>query len=366
MKLFDKITNFAFCIFIFTFFIAHIAIPDKTFSDDENRLLKTFPEITLKDILSGNASGDIQVYIQDQFPLRSEFVAGKTSIDVAMGKTLINGTYICGDTLLQQFELFKTSLLEANINKVESLSEKINTPINLLIIPSSIYINEEILPENHLDSNQDDLFKLITSRLSKTNFIDIRNVLKESTNNPFYRTDHHLTLEGTSIVYNSYLNATGQEFRDYYFDVVSDNFKGSLSSKSGAFWIDGDDVLKYNSPITDVSVKITEGSKTKVYNSVYFEERLEEKNKYPYYLDGNHALVEINTNQPEKPNLLVIADSFGQSLAPFLLEDYNKITYIDLRYYKQPVSEIADEFDEILIYYSLVNFSTDTNITFLR
>ena len=41
---------------------------------------------------------------------------------------------------------------------------------------------------------------------------------------------------------------------------------------------------------------------------------------------------------------------------------------MDLRYYKQPVSELADleQFDSILVCYSIGNFLTDANILWLR
>ena len=325
------------------------------------------PEITLESVLDGSTSKELQTYIQDQFPFRSQFVNSKTAIDVVMGKNLINGVYICGDTLVQQFGLYNNSLLLSNTKKVNAISEKVDIPVKLLIIPSQVYTSEELLPENHLDSNQDELIELISGQLKNVEFIDVRESLRNSDSNPFYRTDHHLTLDGTSILYNEILSANNQENREYNFDIVAKNFKGSLSSKSGAFWIDGDNIQKYTSTTaTNIEVKIVEGDNVITFNSVYNDARLAEKDKYTYYLDGNHALVEINTNQPEKENILVVADSYGHALAPFLVDDYNKITVVDLRYYKMPVSELAKDYDSVLIYYSLVNFSTDTNITFLK
>ena len=41
---------------------------------------------------------------------------------------------------------------------------------------------------------------------------------------------------------------------------------------------------------------------------------------------------------------------------------------VDLRYYRQPVSELAAQegFDDILVCYSCANFLTDTNLMLLR
>lgn len=52
--------------------------------------------------------------------------------------------------------------------------------------------------------------------------------------------------------------------------------------------------------------------------------------------------------------LLLFRDSFGSSIAPLLLENYSKITLIDLRYISQEVLENYIEFNEqdVLFLYS--------------
>lgn len=367
MKYSNKITNIIFIFFIFTFFFLHIIMPDKNFSDDENRVLTSFPEITLESLLDGKQSVKLQKYLQDQFPFRTEFVETKTRLDNMLGKTLINEVYIGENYLIQQFELVNLKTLDSNINKINEFAVKVDKPISLLIIPSAAYIYSEMLPENHINSNQDDLLVYIKSNLSKIQFIDVRYTLKQQKENAYFKTDHHLTLQGTSVVYNQFLADSLMETKNYNFDIVSDNFKGSLSSKSGAFWISGDEIQHYSSKLeSPITVTINDGETTKTTSSVYTEENLNKKDKYTYYLDGNHALVEISTNQPSKSNILILTDSYGHALAPFIIEDYNNVTFIDMRYYKKPISEIINNYDEILIYYSLVNFSTDNNLSFLK
>ena len=100
---------------------------------------------------------------------------------------------------------------------------------------------------------------------------------------------------------------------------------------------------------------------------VFYWERLEEADKYTVFLDGNHSLVRIH-NPAAEGKLLVIRDSFSNCLGCFLAESYGEVVLVDLRYYKQPVSELADleQFDSILVCYSIGNFLTDANILWLR
>ena len=94
-------------------------------------------------------------------------------------------------------------------------------------------------------------------------------------------------------------------------------------------------------------------------------ENLQKLDKYTVFLGGNHPLVRIeNPNRTGK--LLVIRDSFSNCLGGFLAESFGEVTMVDLRYYKQPVSLLAEDSDRILVCYGLKNFLTDQNLVLLQ
>ena len=66
--------------------------------------------------------------------------------------------------------------------------------------------------------------------------------------------------------------------------------------------------------------------------------------------------------------LLVIPDSFSNSLGCFLADCYGEVVLVDLRYYRQPVSALLEEetFDHILVVYGVRNFMTDGNLVRLE
>ena len=68
-------------------------------------------------------------------------------------------------------------------------------------------------------------------------------------------------------------------------------------------------------------------------------------------------------NSQNQRTLLLIKDSFANSLVPFLMADYAQISMIDFRYFYKPVSELIREIhpDETLILYEISNFAQDTN-----
>lgn len=99
-------------------------------------------------------------------------------------------------------------------------------------------------------------------------------------------------------------------------------------------------------------------------SSLYHPEKLEVKDKYAYFLGGNQPLCVIQNPDAPDGKLLVIRDSYSDSLAPFLAEQFQEVHLFDLRYNNMSVQQyVADNgIDQVLVLYSVANFSTDMNL----
>ena len=66
--------------------------------------------------------------------------------------------------------------------------------------------------------------------------------------------------------------------------------------------------------------------------------------------------------------MLLIRDSYTDSLAPFLTAHYSEIHLIDLRYYRYSIPQYIkdNDIDMAVVLYSVSNFVTDTNLFTLR
>ena len=73
----EILTLAVFLLVIFGFSIAFLLLPDREFSEQENRSLRTFPELTLEKLASGRFAEEINDYFADQFPLRDPLVGVK-------------------------------------------------------------------------------------------------------------------------------------------------------------------------------------------------------------------------------------------------------------------------------------------------
>ena len=76
---------------------------------------------------------------------------------------------------------------------------------------------------------------------------------------------------------------------------------------------------------------------TETTHGLYVEENLVGKDKYTYFMGGNNPLYIIeNPDAATDETLLVVRDSYADSLAPFLTQQYGTIYMMDLRYYRTP------------------------------
>ena len=91
------------------------------------------------------------------------------------------------------------------------------------------------------------------------------------------------------------------------------------------------------------------------------------KDKYSMFLGGNQPLAVVRTPHTDAPKLLIVRDSYTDSLVPFLTAHFSEIHLVDPRYYKLSVADYIQEngIDEALVLYSVSNFVTDKNLVWL-
>ncbi len=96
---------------------------------------------------------------------------------------------------------------------------------------------------------------------------------------------------------------------------------------------------------------------------LYVEDFLEKKDKYSYFLGGNQPLCVIESEKNDGPKVLVIRDSYSDSLAPFLTERFSEVHLFDVRYNMMSPSQYvqANDIDEVIVLYSFNNFVQGQN-----
>ena len=207
------------------------------------------------------------------------------------------------------------------------------------------------------------MWQLLQSATPSCGFIDLRETFDAAQEQLYYRTDHHWTAYGAYEAYEAYCTARGitpKPMADFGVEQVSDDFYGTIYSKT----LDAaakPDVIHAPQNLPKVTVTV-DGAAVK--DSLYAPEYLEEKDQYAYFFGGNFGTVEVKTEAGNGKHLLLIKDSFANSFVPYLLEEYETITMVDLRYFSGNVTMLAQQCGatEVLFLYEMTNLLTDNGI----
>ncbi len=353
-------------VFIAAGFVLHLVTPDKDFSQQENRTLQTLPKFSFEDLFDGKFTVDFEDYVTDQFPLRDSWTSLKARTELAVGKDENNGVYLCeGEQLLECFTYPSQSDLDANLYAVNTLAQNNDIPVYFALIPSASELRSELFPAGAPNDSQRELIDYAYDGSSAIT-VDMYSALSAHIDQKlFYRTDHHWTSLGAYYGYTALAEAMGFEplpLSSYTETVVTQDFLGTTYSSSGFAWVQPESISTYVQQGEAVITNYPSGSP--VQGSLYVESFLEAKDKYSYFYGGNTPLLTIETGNSDAPSLLIIRDSYMDSLSPFLMEHFSTIHILDLRYFKTSLNAYIqqNDIDNILVCYSVPNFATDGNI----
>lgn len=358
------VTAVLFCAFLAGFGLLHILLPDRTFSPVENRTLAQLPEFSWSALTDGSYTAKLETYLEDQFPLRDGWMGLKNRYEYLLGKREFHGVYLCGDRLIHKIE--DAGRAEQNITNLLKLTEKTDIPVYLGLIPTAAEVYREVLPTGSENFDQAAYLEKVRESVPNAVWVDIAQALTEHRREQlFYRTDHHWTSQGAYYGYGALMEAMGEQPEPLGTpETVSDDFYGTLYSTSGVHWLAPDTIERYVSG-ESVTVENFEKGET---HGLYVDSFLGEKDKYASFLGGNAPLYIVrNPEAVSNEKLLVVRDSYSDSMAPFLSRYFSEIHLIDLRYYRTSVAEYAREndMDRIFVCYSVENFVKDLDAVFM-
>ena len=358
-----------FCLAIFAAPLLFFLLPGRDFSEREKRYLAEKPSLSLSSLADGSFTEKLGTYVADHFPGRELFVGINAYYDLYSGRQATKDYFPAEGRLFARPVEKNMDTLEKNLGFVNGFCRSLREaetelPVSLMLVPSSgaVLLEEPAYPDEELIA--------YARAHSEASFVDLLPVFRAAPDpgRLYYRTDHHWTSAGAfeaACAYRRSLDQPCLEQSDYRFQRFGP-FYGSAYSASGLWNTDPDEVeLWYSGRLLHADNEAGGAN-----DSVFYLDRLQEQDLYTVYLDGNHSLVRIENlsgGLGQRRHLLVIRDSFSNSLGCFLADLYDKVILVDLRYYKLPLTDllIDEDIDEVLVEYSVDNFVNDTNLAFL-
>lgn len=313
-----------FCILFFLllwgFWLAHGLNGDRAYSSWEKRMLTQRPDAKLSDILDGSYGTAYEDWLTDQFPGRDWWVAVKTRCEILLGKKEIQGIYLGKDgyEFAESKETVDWDACEARMEEQFGKER-----VSRIHVPHAGEVYPEKVPAPLcFEGEKDKIYE---------------NLLAHKEESIYYRTDHHWTMLGAYYAYEAWAEEQGLtpvalEALDK--KILKTDFLGTHYGR--IHYARQADVMEFYDPGTECQVVYDLGNGD--VSGLYQEKYLDTEDAYRYFLDGNHGLVQIETDV-QSGHLVVLKDSFANCFVPFLTLHYQKITVIDPRYFRADVSE---------------------------
>lgn len=369
----NKFAALVFLAILLLFCLMNLVTGDKQFSEKENRALEQKPKFTLVGVESGRWMEHYESYVSDQFVGRNFWVSLKSRVDLIAGKRKSNGVFKGKNKyLLEDIAKPDGEQMEANLEAMKNFQKQYSDiPMYMMLVPNAANIKSDQLPRFAVTEDQNQQFAEIKKTLG-TGFqwIDAEKIMKEHRSEEiYYHTDHHWTTLGAYYGYQ-------QLAKDMKLDTsvtsnmkayaVTNTFNGTLSSTSGYETGYEEPMYIYAPENLDNSVQVVVNNveaQTKT-ATLYDASKLEEKDKYALFLGGNYPILDIKTTADSTDRLLLIKDSYANSVIPFLVSHYREIIVIDPRYYYDDIQEVMEDnrISSVLFLYNGNTFVEDNSI----
>jgi len=330
--------------------------PEKETSDAERRPLAQAPMLSVGTLLSGKFMANFEDYTLDQFPARDTFRSLKSLFHTyALGQKDNNGIYIAsGYAAKLEYPLNQASANYA-VNKLNEIYKLYlqNSNVYMAIVPDKGYYLAQ--PNGYPAMDYEKLFATFRESLPWATHIDITGSLGIDS---YYRTDTHWRQEKLIPVAQKLAQAMGVSVADenaYAATQLDRPFYGVYYGQA-ALPMQPETMYLLENPLL-AGCKVY-NHETGEYGKVYDLGKLTGKDLYDVFLSGPQALLTLeNPNAKTDRELIIFRDSFGSSLAPLLVQDYKRITLVDIRYVSSAklgdYLTFADQ-DVLLLYSTLV------------
>ena len=339
--------------------------PRQDISEAERRLLAQMPEISTETLLNGKFMSEFEDFSLDQFPLRDTFRQVKSLFHYyVLGQKDNNDIYIADGYAVKQEYPYNPESVDHALNRFNHLYEKYlkdsGSEIYMTIVPDKGYYLGE--SSGHLTMDYEAMFASFASGLPWAQFVDITDTLDAE---DYYRTDTHWRQENLLDTAQKLCEALGvaaPKAEDYTPTALERPFYGvyygqaALPMEPETMYVMESDLLK------ECTVLDWESGKN---NAVYDMSKLESRDLYDVFLSGSRSLLTIeNPNANTDRELIIFRDSFGSSIAPLLVQDYAKVTLVDIRYVQIDMLDRFLEFNgqDVLFLYSALVLNNSATI----
>lgn len=236
----------------------------------------------------------------------------------------------------------------AALNKAAAALPEVNVYSMVIPTPSEFYVPEDI---TGFTASQKEKIDYISEKLEGVVNIDAYSVLQAHTDEHIYsRTDHHWQPIGAYYAAEQFAKTAGV-YGNFvplsdYTEVTREGYMGSLYFYSASETLNSDP-----EPFTLFISPNADTIKTTYYDDDYLNGGVEDDlfvsrdagAYYTSFLDYHYPVTKIETECTNGKTLLIMKESYGNALIPFLTECYQTIYVCDVKAFLSNVIDFCKE-----------------------
>lgn len=266
----------------------------------------------------------------------------------------LGGILVAGNSAYEYYNFVQKTAdsYAKHINYLAKQIEKSGTNAQIydILVPTSIDItlDESTRKSVNTSDQQKAINYIYGSMTDKVKTVNIYDTLKQhSKEYLYYRTDHHWTALGAYYAYEKFCQDKGITAipLSQYDEKNYGKFLGSFyndTNKNKKLEKHADELIVYQPRYkTEMEYIDTKGNRVKwpLVNDVT---NYASSYKYGAFAGGDNPYTRVvNSDIKDKSTCLVIKESFGNAMIPFIAGNYHKVYVIDYRTWKGTVSEFV-------------------------
>ena len=403
-----------------------------TYSEFVNRELASFPKFSVSALVSGSYFKDIDTWFADTFPFRERLISANSKLSELRGvgdkiyglndmavqtvpqasseKTTeaesgnkepsettekqteptvpdqindvtqtLGGILVIGDTGYEYCS-FHQDVADKYVGIINKTAQQLKGVSNVycMVVPTSIDItmSDNVRKGKNITScDQSEVARYIYDSLNTgAKSVDLYTQLRMHRDEyVYFRTDHHWTALGAYYAYVRFCETAGYKpmSLEKYEKVSYGDFLGSFygKTKNSDMKKNPDELIAYLPPYkSSLTFTDTQG-KSFNWELVHDVSNYPISEKYNSFAGSDNPFTVIENLSKEKgKTCLVIKESFGNAMIPFLVGKYKNVYVIDYRYYKKGIITFAkqNKIDDVLFINNASAVRSDTLIERMR
>ncbi len=281
--------------------------------------------------------------ITKTLPLRTELLSLHHRITLSVGKESIGSVYVTNDRMFRQHLSYDTDAVTRSVNAVNAYAVKQNVPVYWMMVPTAAGIYADTLPEYSPRANEQTMLLAAAAQCNEyITQIDVYHWLYAMRDAYiYYRTDERWTTFGAFCAYKTAIRKLG--FANIGYDRFTiehavNEFYGSFAKETLYHGMKADVVDLYHceneTPITKITAIDAEGNAFPL-DSLYQRSLLSDPETartaaYELFAAETTPVLQIKTAVNNTKKLLVLTDSYGACMIPFLTQHYSGLTVVNL------------------------------------